>query len=130
MKGHVYAGDGGVVLFNVDIGDPGVGEDGEIGTLILAAEDRVDVCHAGAASATIVWVVGDGEEADSLFQFAVGTDLLVKVLDDGNVHCRRARLNPVLAELVSVTGVDRLNGVAEGVEHAGEGVKGPAAAAH
>ena len=65
LQGYVYACDGGGG--NVDAADPGVGEDGEIGSALGAAEDGVDVCDARAAAAAIVGVVGYGEEADTGF---------------------------------------------------------------
>jgi len=45
----------------------------------------VDVGDAGAAAAAVVRVVGDGEEADAGFQRALGLDLVVEVVDDGDV---------------------------------------------
>ena len=50
----------------------------------------MDVSNAGAASSAIVWVVGDIEKSDALGQFAGFPDLLIKILNDRNVKCRRA----------------------------------------
>jgi hypothetical protein len=49
-------------------------------------------------------------------------------MDDGNVHGSRASLHPVLAQLVSVTAVNGLDGVPQVVEDASKGLKGPALA--
>jgi len=123
LKSDVNTGDG--VAFNVDLGDPGVGEDGQVRTLLLAAQDGVDISNTGTASAAIIGVVGDVEETDTLGQFTLVTDVIVKVLDDGDVHSTGAGLNPVLAELVLVTGVHGLNGVTQTIDQTGEGLKIP-----
>lgn len=89
----------------------------------------MDVSDTGAAATTVIGVVRDGEETDTLSQFTLGADLLVEVFDDGDIHGGGASLNPVLAQLVAVTVVDGLNGVAQVVQDAGEGIEGPASAA-
>ena len=44
----------------------------------------MDVCHARAASAAVVGVVGYGEEADAGFEVPVCGDLAVEVVDYGD----------------------------------------------
>ena len=61
---------------------------------------------------------------------AIRTDILVEVGNDGDVQSGRARFDPVLAELVAVTGVNGLDSVTQVVEQARESLKAPALAAH
>lgn len=135
LEGHLLArleGDvdaGGDVVFDIEAGDPGVGEDGEVGAALLAAEDGVDVGDRGGAALAVVGVVGDVEEAGALGELALGADLVVEVVNDGDVEGVGAGLDPVLAELVAVAGVDGLVGVAEVIDVAHHGLKGPALAA-
>lgn len=89
----------------------------------------MDVCHARAASAAVVGVVRYGEEADAGFEVPVCGDLAVEVVDYGDGQGGGARFDPVFAELVAVAGMDWLHGVADVVEEAVEGSKGPAGAA-
>ena len=89
----------------------------------------MDVCHARAAAAAVVGVVGYGEEADAGFEVPVCGDLAVEVVDYRDGQGGGARFDPVFAELVAVTGMDWLHGVADVVKEAVEGFKGPAGAA-
>lgn len=127
LQGQVDARD--LVTLDVDLADPGVGKDGQVVALLVAAEDGVDVGDGGAASPAVVGVVRDGEEADAGLEGAVGADLAVEVVDDGDVEGLGARVDPVEAELVAVVLVDGLDRVAQVVEHAGEGLEAPALAA-
>lgn len=106
-----------------------LGQNGQVGSSLLAAQDRVDVGNGGAAAAAVVGVVGDGEEAGALGQLALLSNLGVEVGDDGNVHGGGAGLDPVLAELVAVARVDGLDLVAQVVNVAHDGVKVPTGAA-
>ena len=82
MEGYVYACYGGVD--NVDAADPGVCEDDEVGPVLVAAEDRVDVCHARAAPAAVVGVVCYGEEPNAGFEVPICGDFTVEVVDYGD----------------------------------------------
>lgn len=88
----------------------------------------MNISDAGAAAAAVVRIVRNVEESNALSKLTILTDLLVEVRNDGDVHSGGASLNPVLAELVAVTSVNGLNGIAEVVQNAGEGLKGPALA--
>ena len=55
----------------------------------------------------------NGEESNTLLQTSGLADLLIEISDDGNIESCRARLDPVLADLVSVAGVDWLDLVSE-----------------
>ena len=127
MEGYVYACYSGIG--DVDAADPGIGEDGKVGSVLVATEDWVDVCHARAAPAAVVGVVRYGKESDAGFEVPVCGDFAVEVVDYGYRQGGGARFDPVFAELVAVTGVDWLNGVADVVEEAIEGLEGPAGAA-
>lgn len=127
LEGESHAQD--LVGLDVDLADPCVCEDGEVLAGLFAAEDGVDVGDRGAAPAAVVGVVGDGEEADGRLEAALGLDLVVEVMDDGDIHGRGARIDPVEAELVPVVFVHGLDRVAQVVQHAGEGLEGPAFAA-
>ena len=50
----------------------------------------MDICHGSRASASIIRVVSNREEANSLLKTARFTDLFVEVLDHGDVHGRGA----------------------------------------
>lgn len=127
LQSDVDTGHG--VTLNVDLGNPSVGKDSQVRTLLVTTENRVNVGDGGTASAAIVGVVGDVEEANTLGQFTGVADVVVEVLNDGNVHSTGASLDPVLAKLVTVTGVHGLNGVAQVINDTGEGLKVPALAA-
>ena len=127
MEGDVYACYGGVG--DIDAADPGVGEDGEVGSVLVATEDWVDVCYARATPAAVVRVVCYGKESDAGFEVPVCGDFAVEVTDYGYRQSGGARFDPVFAELVAVTGVDWLDGVADVVEEAVEGLEGPAGTA-
>ena len=88
----------------------------------------MDVGDAGGGASASVWVIGYREETYTLIEVALGNDFVIEVGNDGNVQGRGAAAHPVFAELVTVTGVDWLDGVAEFVENAGEGGEGPAGA--
>ena len=45
----------------------------------------MDVGDAGAAAAAVFRIVGDGEEADAGFQRALGLNLVVEIVDNGDV---------------------------------------------
>jgi hypothetical protein len=90
----------------------------------------MQVGDARTAATAVIWVVGHRKKANPLSQMAVGTDLPVEIIDDGDSQCSGARLDPVLAQLVAVSVVDGLDGVAQVVEHAGEGLERPALTAH
>jgi hypothetical protein len=127
LEGDVDASD--LVASDVDLADPGVCKDGEVGSLLVTPQDGVDVGNTGTASAAVVGVVGDGEEADRGLEGTGGLDLLVEVMDDGNVHGLGARVDPVEAELVAVPLVDGLDRVAEVVKNTHERLEAPALAA-
>lgn len=127
LEGYVDTCHGFVA--DVDAADPGVGEDGEVGSVLVAAEDGVDVRHARTAPAAVVGVVSYGEESDAGFEVPVCGDLAVEVVDHGDGQGGGARFHPVFAELVAVTGMDWLDGVADFVDEAVEGFEGPAGAA-
>lgn len=110
-QGDLDALDGAVV--HVDLGDPGVGQHGQVGPVLLAAQDGVDVGDRGGGAAVVVGVVRDVEEADALLEGARLGDLLVVVGDDGDVHGIAAGEHPVLAQGVAVAGVHGLDGVAQ-----------------
>lgn len=78
-----------LVAGNVDLADPSVGEDSQVGPLLSTAQDGVDVCNTGAAPASVVGVVRDGEETNALLQRSSLLDLLVEVVDNGDVHGSR-----------------------------------------
>lgn len=117
------------ITVHVHLGDPSVGENGQVRTLLIPAEDGMNVGDRGTAAATIIRIVRDVEEAHTLGQFTGVANILVEVLDDGNVHGAGTSLNPVPAELVAVAGVHRLESVAQVVNDAGEGLKVPTLAA-
>lgn len=127
LEGYVYSCRG--VVGDIDAVDPGVGEDGEVGSVLVAAEDGVDVRHARAAPTAVVGVVSYGEESDAGFEVPICGDLTVEVVDHGDGQGGGARFHPVFAELVAVTGMDWLYGVADFVDEAVEGFEGPAGAA-
>ena len=127
LQSHVDTGDG--IALHVHLGNPGVGEDGQVRTLLITAQNGVNIGDTGAAAAAVIRIVGDVEEADSLGQLTLVADVVVEVLNDGNVHGAGAGLDPVLAQLVAVAGMHRLEGVAQVVNDAGEGLKVPALAA-
>jgi len=64
-----------------------------------------------------------------LCELTLGLDLLVEVVDDGDVHGSGARVNPVQAELVAVSLVDGLDRVSDVVQKTGEGLEAPSLAA-
>lgn len=86
----------------------------------------MDVGYTGTASASIIWVVCDGKESNTLLQSTILANLGVKVWDDGDVEGRRARLYPVLAELVAVAVVYGLDAVAKVVDETNELLEAPA----
>lgn len=53
---------GGNVVLDNNLVDPSLGENGQIGSSLLAAEDGVNVGDRRTAAVTIVWVIRDGEE--------------------------------------------------------------------
>ena len=65
LEGYVYACYCG--LGDVDTTDPGVCKDGEIGSVLVAAEDGVDVSNARTASSSVIGAVSYGEEPDARF---------------------------------------------------------------
>ena len=65
LQGYVYACDGGGV--DVDAADPGVCEDGEVGFVLVAAENGVDISDARAAPAAVVGAVSYREESHAGF---------------------------------------------------------------
>lgn len=89
----------------------------------------MDVSNTGAGAVASIRVVRNIEETNRGLQGTCALDLVVEVLNDGNVHSFRAGVDPVEAELVTVPLVDRLDGVAEVVEHTHEGLEAPANAA-
>lgn len=127
LEGYVYACHG--VVGDVDAADPGVGEDGEVGSVLVAAEDGVDVRHARAAPAAVVRVVSYGEESDAGLEVSIFGDLAVEVVDHGDGQGGGAGFHPVFAELVAVAGMDWLYGVADFVDEAVESFEGPAGTA-
>ena len=127
LQSHVDTGDG--IALHIHLGNPSVGEDGQVRTLLITAQNGVNVGDTGAAAAAVIRVVGDVEEANALGQLTLVADVVVEVLNDGNIHGAGAGLDPVLAQLVAVAGVHRLEGVAQVVNDAGEGLKVPALAA-
>lgn len=89
----------------------------------------MDVCDARAASSSVVGVVSYGEETDAGFEIPLCGDLPVEIVDYGNGEGRGAGFDPVFAELVAVTRMHWLHGVADGVEESVHGREGPAGAA-
>ncbi|KAA6412656.1 MAG: hypothetical protein FRX48_03648 [Lasallia pustulata] len=85
--------------------------------------------HAGATPIPRVRIISDREKAHPLLEAALIPNLQVKVLDNRDPERGGARVHPILAQLVAMPCVDRLHRVAQVVEHAGEGLKGPAGAA-
>lgn len=81
MEAYVYACYR--IIGDVDAADPGVGEDGEVGSVLVATEDWVDVCHARAAPAAVIGVVCYGKESDARLQIPVCDDFAVEVVDYG-----------------------------------------------
>lgn len=67
LKSQVDAGDL-VTTTDIDPRDPSVGEDLEVGPILLASEDGVDVRHAGGRTSSVVRVVRDGEKPDTLLE--------------------------------------------------------------
>ena len=59
-------------------------------------------------------------------QISVLGNILVEVVDYWDVKRRRASIDPVLAQLIAVPGMHRLNSISQIVEYASEGLKGPA----
>ena len=59
-------------------------------------------------------------------QISVVGNILVEVVDYGDVERRGAGIDPILAQLVAVPGMHWLNGVSQIVEYARESLKGPA----
>jgi hypothetical protein len=117
------------IALDVDLGNPSIGQDSQVRTLLVTTKNRVDVSDGSTAATAIVGVVGNVEEANTLRELTGVADVVVEVLNDRNVHGARTGLDPVLAELVTVTGVDRLHGVAQVVNDASEGLEVPALAA-
>lgn len=64
-----------------------------------------------------------------MLQAASLANLLVEVSDDGDVESGRAGLDPILADLVAVAGMDGLDLVAEVVNQPHHGLEVPACAA-
>ena len=89
----------------------------------------MDVGHRGAGSAAIVGIVTDIEETHAFLEAAFGSDLVVKVLDDGDIKSFGAGFDPVFAELVPVSGVHGLDRVPKLVEKTGELLERPTFAA-
>lgn len=119
----------GNIILHQDLGDVSLGQDSQVWPPLLATQDGVDISNRGAASAAVVWVVRDVEEARALCELALFANLGVEVVNDGNVKGRGTGLNPILAQLVAVTGVDRLERVAKVVNVTSDILKGPAFAA-
>ena len=82
LEGYIYTCYG--IDSDVDAADPGVCEDGEVGSVLVATEDGVDVRHARAAPAAVVGVVSYGEESDAGFEVALCGDLAVEVVNHGD----------------------------------------------
>lgn len=57
FQGYVYALNGFAGI-KVKFTDPGVGEDGQVGTFLGSAENWVDVRDRGGTSSSIIWIVG------------------------------------------------------------------------
>lgn len=110
LEGYIHAED--LVALNIDLADPCVGQDSQVLPLLLIAKNGVDVGNGSAASAAIVGVVRNGEETNTGLESALGLDLVVEVMDHGNIHGGGAGIYPVQAELVSVVLVYGLDGVA------------------
>ena len=126
LQGHVDTRH--TITVHVHTRHPGIGEDGQIRPVFLTAQDGMDVGDAGAASAAIVRVVRHVEETNALGQLSLRADDLVEIRNDWDIHGGRARLDPILAQLVAVAFMHGLEGVAQVVQKAGEGPKGPALA--
>lgn len=112
-----------------DFGDVSLGQNSQIGPSLFASKNGVDVSNRSAASSAVIGVVGDVEEASALGQLAILANLIVEVVDNGDIESRGTSLNPVLAQLITVTGMHRLKGVAQIVNVSSDVVKGPAFAA-
>lgn len=123
-EGDVDAADG--VVVHVDLGDPRLEQDGQVGPLLLAAQDGVDVRDRRGRAAVVVRVVRDVEEADALLERARLGDLLVEVGQHGDVHGVAARKHPVLAQRVAVARMHRLHRVAQLVHEPHKVVELPA----
>ena len=76
-----------------------------------------------------VRVVGDREKAYALLQVSSGRDLVVEVMDDRNIECRRACIHPIFAELITMPRVYWLYGISQIAKYTHKGFKGPAFAA-
>lgn len=85
----------------------------------------MDIGNACATPPPIVWIVCDGEKADAFLEVAMTADLMVEVVDHGNVECRRASLDPISAELIAMAVVDGLDCVSQIVQNSRECVEPP-----
>lgn len=128
MKGDIYTSHRGTRWVDINAGDPGIGQDCKIGARLFTAEDGMDVGDRGAGAAAVVWIIGNGEEADALPQSTPLFDLLVEIGNDRDGEGGRAGADPVFAQLVSMASVDGLHSVAEVVKNAIEGLERPAGA--
>ena len=73
-----------------------------------------------------VRIVCHREKAYTLLQVPVGRDLLVEVMDYRNIECRRACIDPIFAELVTMPRVYWLHSIPQVVEYTHKSLKGPA----
>ena len=89
----------------------------------------MNVGDAGGGAVPGIGVVSDGKETYSLVKITFGNDFAIEVRDDGDIQGSRAAVDPVFAELIAMTGMDWLNGVAEFVQHAHKGCKRPSGTA-
>ena len=89
----------------------------------------MNVSNTGTGSVTGIGVVGNVEETNRSLQGTSGLDLVVEVLDDGDVHSLGAGVNPVDAQLVAVPLVNGLWGGAEVIKDTHEGLEAPPDAA-
>ena len=73
-----------------------------------------------------VGVVCHRKKAHALLQVPAGRDLLVEVMDYGNIECRGACIHPIFAELVTMPRMYWLYRISQVVKHTHQGLKGPA----
>ena len=114
-------------MIDVELTGPCVSKDGEIRAAFVASKDRVDVSYGSGASMASVWIIGDAEEACPFRQVSFLDNLFVKVVNDGYVESSGTRIDPVFAKLISMSGMDWLNGIAQSIKHTSELCERPTA---
>jgi hypothetical protein len=117
------------IILDNDLRDMGLSKDRQVRSSLIAAENGVDIGNRSAAAVTSIGIVRDGEETSALGQLALFGDFVVEVVDDGNTHSLGASLDPVLRQLVTVTGMDGVQLVAQVINVAHNSLEVPTLAA-